>query len=201
MAGFDDSLVREYFELNGFLTRKPLKPATSSRGRGPEEPGDLQVSNPRPRGGAEPPFQLFGADLSGLTTAVVAIQGLPTSKSLTPAMLRRGDFLEFIRKEATTTAKEAFGSPAPAKEAATTARILVLPGLPAQEPQRSESIALLREKGVDHVLTFRTILENLAQRAEGGAADSATLRLLRLLQAYDMVNAAQLELFGQPPSK
>jgi hypothetical protein len=27
------------------------------------------------------------------------------------------------------------------------------------------------------------------------------LQLLRLLRAYDMVNAAQLELFGQPPSK
>jgi hypothetical protein len=201
MAGFDDSLVREYFELNGFLTRKPLKPVAASRGRGAEEPGDLQVSNPRPRAGAQPPFQLFGADLAGLTAAVVAIQGLPAGRSLTPAMLRRGDFLEFIRKEATGTAKEAFGAPATNADAPAAARILVLPGLPAQEPQRSESIALLREKGVDHVLTFRTILENLAQRAEGGAADSATLRLLRLLQAYDMVNAAQLELFGQPPSK
>jgi hypothetical protein len=200
MAGFDDSLVREYFELNGFLTRKPLKPTASARGRGGEEPGDLHVANPRPRVGTEPAFQLFGADLSGLTSAVVAIQGLPTSRSLTPAMLRRGDFLEFIRKEALATAKEAFANPMPPGEPPPV-RILVLPGLPAQEPQRSESIALLREKGVDHVLTFRTILENLAQRAEGAGADSPTLRLLRLLQAYDMVNAAQLELFGQPPSK
>jgi hypothetical protein len=82
-------------------------------------------------------------------------------------------------------------------------RVLALPGLPAQEPQRSESIALLRAQGVDHVLTLRTILENLIQTAEaGGAAGrSDTLQLLRLLRAYDMVNAAQLELFGQPPSK
>jgi hypothetical protein len=53
------------------------------------------------------------------------------------------------------------------------------------------------------VLTFRTILENLTQVAEAGGATgrSDTLQLLRLLRAYDMVNAAQLELFGQPPSK
>jgi hypothetical protein len=200
MAGFDDSLVREYFELNGFLTRRPLQPAAAARSRGTEEPGGLQVSNPRPRGGAEPGFQLFGADLAGLTSATVAVKGPTTGKSLTPAMLRRGDFLEFIRKEAVPAAKESFGAPA-AGGAPTPARILVLPGLPAQEPARSESIALLRAQGVDHVLTFRTILENLTQRAAGGAGDSATLRLLRLLQAYDMVNAAQLELFGQPPSK
>jgi hypothetical protein len=56
---------------------------------------------------------------------------------------------------------------------------------------------------VDHVLTFRTILENLIQTAEtaGAAGRSDTLQLLRLLRAYDMVNAAQLELFGQPPPK
>lgn len=202
MGGFDDSLVREFFELNGFLTRRPLKPAAAARSRGTEEPGDLQVSNPRPRSGVEPGFQLFGADLAGLASATLAIKGLTTGKGLTPAMLRRGDFLEFIRKEAVPAAKEAFGPAAPgAGGPPGPARILVLPGLPAQEPARSESIALLRSQGVDHVLTFRTILENLAQRAEGGAGDSATLRLLRLLQAYDMVNAAQLELFGQPPSK
>jgi len=198
MAGFDDSLVREYFELNGFLTRKP---AAATRGRGPAEPGDLQVVNPRPRAGAEPAFQLFGADLAGLAAATVAIQGLPANRSLTPAMLRRGDFLEFIRKEALATAKEAFGDPPGPDEPSAPLRLLVLPGLPAQEPARAESIALLREKGVDHVLTFRTILENLAQRASSADGASATLRLLRLLQAYDMVNAAQLELFGQPPSK
>ncbi len=200
MAGFDDNLVREYFELNGFFTRTAAKPGATARARRSDEPGLLQVLNPSPRVGAEPGFQLFGADLAGLAGAVVAVKGLP-AKGLTAAMLRRGDFLDFIRKEAAPAAKEAFADPAPAGERAP--RVLVLPGLPAQEPPRSESIALLRAQGVDHVLTFRTILENLIQTAEtGGAAGrSDTLQLLRLLRAYDMVNAAQLELFGQPPSK
>ena len=73
-----------------------------------------------------------------------------------------------------------------------------MPGIPATEPQRSESITLLRESGVDHVLTFRTILENLVQAVESNQsyAKSDTLQLLRLLRVYDMVKAAQLELFG-----
>ncbi len=200
MAGFDDSLVREYFELNGFFTRTPPKSGGTARLRRSDEAGLLHVLNPAPRAGAEPGFQLFGSDLSGLAGAVVAVKGLP-AKGLTPAMLRRGDFLDFIRKEAAPAAKEAFADATPTEPP--TVRVLALPGLPAQEPQRSESIALLRAQGVDHVLTLRTILENLIQTAEaGGAAGrSDTLQLLRLLRAYDMVNAAQLELFGQPPSK
>jgi hypothetical protein len=200
MAGFDDSLVREYFELNGFFTRTPPKSGGTARLRRSDEAGLLHVLNPAPRAGAEPGFQLFGSDLSGLAGAVGAVKGLP-AKGLTPAMLRRGDFLDFIRKEAAPAAKEAFADATPTEPP--TVRVLALPGLPAQEPQRSESIALLRAQGVDHVLTLRTILENLIQTAEaGGAAGrSDTLQLLRLLRAYDMVNAAQLELFGQPPSK
>lgn len=195
MAGFDDSLVRGFFELNGFFTREP-KAGAPGRARRADDPGPMEVLNPAPRPGAPPGFQLFGADLAGLTGASVAVKGLP-AKGLTPAMLRRGDFLEFIRKEAAPAAKEAFG------ETTGTARVLVLPGLPAQEPARSESIALLRAQGVDHVLTLRTILENLLQSADAGpgAGRSDTLRLLRLLRAYDMVNTAQLELFGQPPPK
>ena len=200
MAGFDDSLVREYFELHGFFTRTPPKPDAPARAKRADAPGQLEVLNPSPRAGAEPGFQLFGSDLPGLASAVVAVKGLP-AKGLTPAMLRRGDFLDFIRKEAAPAAKEAFGE-APT-DTARPARVLVLPGLPAQEPPRSESIALLRAQGVDHVLTFRTILENLLQTAEtaGAAGRSDTLRLLRLLRVYDMVKAAQLELFGQPPPK
>lgn len=129
MAGFDDNLVREYFELNGFFTRTSAKPAGSARTRRAEEPGDLLVLNPSPRAGLTPGFQLFGADLAGLGSAVIAIKGLTASKALTPAMLRRGDFLEFIRKEATVAAKEAFAEiPEPA--GARPARVLVLPGFP-----------------------------------------------------------------------
>jgi hypothetical protein len=201
MAGFDDSLVREYFELNGFCVRPSRKHAGLSRRQKTDEPGDLLVINPSPSSASAPGFQLFNTDLAGLATAVIAFRPWHAAKAITPTMIKKGDWLEFIRKEGVEAAKEAFAGAGP-NLTPPPVRILVLPGLPAGEPQRPESIALLREQGVDHVLTLRTILENLAQAAEAHPkhAKSDTLQLLRLLRAYDMLNAAQLELFGSPPS-
>ena len=203
MAGFDDSLVREYFELNGFFVRPSRKLAGQSRRKRADEAGDLMVHNPAPPTGVTPGFQLFNADLAGLSTAVIAIRPWLAVKAITPGMIKKGDWLEFIRKDAVEAAKESFaGVNSPSESLPTT--ILVLPGLPSSEPQRSESITLLRDQGVDHVLTLRTILENLVQgvEAQPGSAKSDTLQLLRLLRVYDMLSAAQLELFGaSPPSK
>ena len=202
MAGFDDSLVREYFEMNGFFVRQSRKYAVQSRRKRADEEGDLLVINPSPQRGAEAPFQLFSSDLTKISAAVVAVKAWHTTKAITPTMIKKGDLLEFVREEAVKAAKEAFAD-LTSSEGQPMAKILVLPGIPATEPQRSESITLLRESGVDHVLTFRTILENLVQVVESNQsyAKSDTLQLLRLLRIYDMVKAAQLELFGgaNPP--
>ena len=126
------------------------------------------------------------------------LQPVPAGNGLTAAWaIARRDLLEFVREEAVKAAKEAFAD-LTSPEDQPMAKILVLPGIPSTEPQRSESITLLRESGVDHVLTFRTILENLVQVVESNQsyAKSDTLQLLRLLRVYDMVKAAQLELFG-----
>jgi len=202
MAGFDDSLVREYFEMNGFFVRQSRKYAVQSRRKRADEEGDLLVINPSPQRGTEAPFQLFSSDLPKISAAVVAVKAWHTTKAITPTMIKKGDLLEFVREEAVKAAKEAFAD-LTSPEGQPMAKILVLPGIPATEPQRSESITLLRESGVDHVLTFRTILENLVQVVESNQsyAKSDTLQLLRLLRVYDMVKAAQLELFGSanPP--
>lgn len=206
MAGFDDNLVREYFELNGFFVRQSRKYAVQSRRKRADEESDLLVINPSPRRGAPPAFQLFGSDLAGIGRAVVAVKGWHTTRAVTPAMIRKGDLLEFVRKEAVEAAQEAFADLGEATEGApdaALAKILVLPGLPTAEPQRGESIALLREHGVDHVLTFRTILDSMVQRVESNQsyAKSDTLQLLRLLRVYDMVKSSQLELFPERPNR
>lgn len=202
MAGFDDNLVREYFELNGFFVRQSRKYAVQSRRKRADEESDLLVINPAPQRAVTPAFQLFGADLAGIARAAVAIKGWHTTKAVTPTMIRKGDLLEFVRKEAVESAREAFADLA-AEDGAGLAKVLVLPGIPTQEPQRAESIALLREHGVDHVLTFRTILESMVQRVESNQsyAKSDNLQLLRLLRVYDMVKSPQLELFPNPPGR
>ena len=194
MAGFDDSLVREFFELNGLYVRRARKAGATTRRRRPEPDGDVHFHNPQATD-AERGFQLFGSDLAGLPAGVALVRDWHGLKAVTPTTIRRGDFLEFVREEASAAAKEAWGQ-LPAGET-TGVRILVLPGLPSQEPARSESIRLLKEAGVDHVISIRTIVENLVQHAEAQAGpETPTLALLRLLRAYDMVRTTQLELFG-----
>ena len=84
MAGFDDSLGREYFEVNGFFVRQSRKYAVQSRRKRADEEGDLLVINPAPRREMTLPFQLFGSDIPGLTSAVVAIKAWHTTKAITP---------------------------------------------------------------------------------------------------------------------
>ena len=46
MAGFDENIVREYFELNGFFVRQLRKYAVQSRKKRADEEIDLIVFNP-----------------------------------------------------------------------------------------------------------------------------------------------------------
>jgi hypothetical protein len=196
MAGFDDSLVREFFELNGFFVRRTQKTVGPGKRKRAEAEAETHFRNPRPALPGERAFQLFGSDLAGLTAGVAVVRDWHGLKAVTPTAIRRGDFLDFIREDACAVAKETWGN-APADEEAPLTKILILPGLPSQEPARSESIRLLREAGVDHVISIRTIVENLVQHAEAQAGqETPTLALLRLLRAYDMVRTTQLELFG-----
>jgi len=78
-------------------------------------------------------------------------------------------------------------------------RILVLPGIPTAEPHRSEVVKLLRERGVDGVISFRSMLGDIIQKVEVNRnyAKSDLLQVLRLLKAYDLVKEPQMELFKE----
>ena len=82
-------------------------------------------------------------------------------------------------------------------EAGGFAKLLVLPGLPTAEPLRSESIELLQARGVDGIIAFSTILENLLRHVEVNHSyqKSDLLQLMRILKIYDMVKEPQMNLF------
>jgi hypothetical protein len=203
MAGFDENLVREYFELNGFLVRQLHKYQVHSRAKRDEEEIDLLVQNPAWQPGtARPGFQLFAGDLPQIRRALVAVKGWHTSR-LSPSMLRSGSkILDFLRKEVIAAASEYFPDyeatvAATGGERESLMRVLVLPGLPPGEPHRGECIQQLQTHGVDAILTFPTILDNLVRRVEVNHSyqKSDTLQLIRLLKIYDMVRPRQFELF------
>lgn len=202
MAGFDENIVREYFELNGFFVRQLRKYAVQSRKKRADEEIDLVIYNPQGEAegeGSERGFQLFSADVARIRRAIVVVKGWHTMR-FTPATLRSSTkVFDFLKKDVLNKADDYFnldGSEEDLKEPGF-AKILVLPGLPTAEPHRSESIHLLRERGVDGIIAFSTILENLLRKVEVNHSyqKSDLLQLMRILKIYDMVKEPQMNLF------
>ena len=205
MAGFDENLVREYFELNGFFVRQLHKYQVHSRRKRAEEQIDLLVFNPSPKPseGAIGAFQIFSSDLPKISQALVVVKGWHTSR-LTPSMLRSGSKISDFLDSEVESAKENFFSNLEEDAAkGPLAHILVLPGLPASEPLRGQTIELLRARGVDAILSFPTILENLLHHVETNLSyqKSDVLQMIRLLKLYDMIKPPQLELFAESPRR
>ena len=73
---------------------------------------------------------------------------------------------------------------------------LVRRGLPTVEPFRSQSVALLKEKGVDAIISFRAVLQDLIQKVEANRnyRKSDTLQVIRILKNYDLLKDAQMDL-------
>lgn len=203
MAGFDENIVREYFELNGFFVRQLRKYIVHSRKKRTEEEIDLVVFNPNaPVDGAPAGFQLFSADMVKIRRAIVVVKAWHTSR-FTPAMLKSSSrVFDFLKKDVLNKAEAYFsfdGSEVDPEVVGSEAftKILVLPSLPTSDPLRSESIDLLKERGIDGIITFSTILENLFRHVEVNHSyqKSDLLQLMRILKIYDMVKEPQMNLF------
>lgn len=205
MSGFDENIVREYFELNGFFVRQLRKYQVQSRKKRVDEEIDLVVYNPDASMEAgETGFQLFSADMLKVRRAIVVVKAWHSSR-FTPAMLKSSSrIFDFLKKDVLHRAEQYFSFDEGnvdrqlISESAAFKKILVVPGLPTSDPQRSESIALLQERGVDGIITFSTILENLLRNVEANHSyqKSELLQLLRILKIYDMVKEPQMNLFS-----
>ena len=205
MAGFDENIVREYFELNGFFVRQLRKYLVQSRKKRADEEIDLVVYNPNaPIDGVPAGFQLFSADMAKIRRAIVVVKAWHTSR-FTPAMLKSSSrVFDFLKKEVLNKAETYFSFDEGEVDSEVVGsgrftKILVLPSLPTSDPQRTESIDLLREQGVDGIITFSTILENLLRNLEVNHSyqKSDLLQMMRILKIYDMVKEPQMNLFGE----
>ena len=85
MAAVSETIVREYFELHGFLTRQERKYV--GRGKQEKDGIDFFVWNPQARERPLPvPFVLNSEDLTAVTRAIVVVRGWHT-ESFGPALL------------------------------------------------------------------------------------------------------------------
>ncbi len=190
MAAVSETIVREYFELHGFLVRQQRKFVAPSRRE--DEEVDFYVLNPRPAGqGAGLPFVLFSSDLAGISRAVVVVKGWHTETFSSAVLANAPEIFRFVEPAVFQQATRAFGADGPVT------KILVVPALPQEREAQEKSIALLRAKGVDAVIPFRTMLGDLIDQIEVNRnyQKSDLLQVIRILKNYDFFKERQLELF------
>jgi hypothetical protein len=202
MSAIDEGIVREYFEQNGFFVRQVRKYQVQARKKTSNEEIDLLVYNPTWRRSArKPDFILFASELPLIHRAVVAVKPWHTDV-FTPATLKGSpEIFGFLEENVLKQAERLFpANPEGVTDGMT--KILVLPALPTAEPFRSESVALLQERGVDAIISFRSMLQDLIDKTETNRnyGKSDTLQMIRVLKNYDLIKDAQMDLLGGGPT-
>jgi hypothetical protein len=190
VAAVSETIVREYFELHEFLVRQHRKYIAQTKRE--DDDIDFFVLNPQaqPRQG-ENPFVLNSTDLPFIERAIVVVKGWHTETFSSARLASTPEIFRFVEPKVFQQAARAFGRDG------TPLKILVVPALPHVAEAREESIALLRSKGVDAVIPFRTMLADLVGHIEVNRnyQKSDLLQMIRILKNYDFFKEPQLELF------
>jgi hypothetical protein len=198
MSAIDEGIVREFFEQNGFFVRQVRKYQVQARRKTGDEEIDLLVHNPSWRKGSrKPDFFLFSTELQFVHQAVVAVKPWHTDV-FTPAMLKGSpEIFGFLEQNVLKQAARLF-PPDGGEIGGDVAKILVLPALPTAEPFRSQSVEMLKERGVDGIISFRAMLLDLIEKIEANRnyGKSDTLQVIRILKIYDLLKDAQLDLLS-----
>ncbi|HEY5910989.1 MAG TPA: hypothetical protein VJA21_10345 [Verrucomicrobiae bacterium] len=190
MAAVSETIVREYFELHEFLVRQHRKYVSPTRRE--DDDIDFVVLNPDPSPAPpELPFVLTSADLAFVARAIVVVKGWHT-ETFSPSVLANApEIFRFVEPKVFQQAARAFG------KNGTPLKILVVPALPQDSQARDQSIAVLRSKGIDAVIPFRTMLADLISQTEANRnyQKSDLLQTIRIFKAHDFFRDPQLELF------
>lgn len=200
MSAIDEGIVREYFEQNGFLVRQARKYQVAARRKHAEEEIDLVVYNPAwQRGARKPDFFLFSSELQFVHKAIVAVKGWHTGV-FTPTMLRSSpEIFSFLEQNVLKEAARFFPPESADEPGGPPTKVLVLPSLPTAEPFRSQSVELLKSRGVDAIISFRAMLLDLVDKIEinQNYTKSDTLQVMRILKNYDLLKDPQLDLLTE----
>jgi hypothetical protein len=188
MSAVDESIVREYFEAHGFLVCQRRKYVVQARHKTADEEINFVVLNPRATAG-EVDFELSPASLRHVARAVVAVKGWHTEVFAPGVLAHQPKIFGFVEKRAVEEAQQLTGGEPVTK-------ILVVPGLPRAARTRQRSIELLKSRGVDGVISFRAILQELLAgvHTNRNYQKSDLLQVLRLLKNYDLLKEPQMEL-------
>lgn len=190
MADISIELVREFFEAHGFLVRVSGKYKPIGRGKVQDAQISLAVVNLKPESGGTAGFVLSPRDIKKVPMAIVKVKGWHT-ESFSPSVLTTfPGIFQFVTPSVIRLAQEFFGTKDFWK-------ILVVPSLPVSKASLERSTEILKDKGINGVIEFKTILEAIVDLVvpNRNYFESDILQLVRLFKVYDMLKLGQMELF------
>lgn len=192
MASVSEWIVREYFEQQGYRVIQPCKYSVTGRPKRIDEEIDLIVDHPLIAEQRLPDNMLWTTkDLKTVPRAVVGVYSWHTER-IYPAMLEHiPEIVRFASADAVRSAARRLGQ-------SDFAKILCLPQLPVSEKLRRDTLDLLKQKSIDGVISFRTMLLELLEGVDTNKnyEKSDLLQILRILKNYDLLKTPQLELFA-----
>lgn len=199
MEALDEAIARDYFEVNGWLTRRTRRSREAGRKK---VSGEIVLALHNPSAEANAPnlnFLLFSTDLTRIRSALLAVVGWGVP-GFSPALMRNGNaLLKFLKAEVVGKLDNWFEmAPGSSEEAIRPLlRLICLPGLPGTEKMREPVIDLLQSSGIDGAFTMRAMLEHLLRRAEETSDynGSLPLQFLRMLKVNEVVRDPQMEFF------
>jgi len=193
MASVNEQIVREYFETPGFFAIQPNKHQVAARHKHDAEEIDLLVARPGSAGVLTPPKAMIWSreEWAKVQRAVVSIRGWHTDR-FTPAILKKNPkIFSFTKLSVTKEARKLMGP-------RSITQMLYLCDLAASALPQEEALALMRENGIDGVLSFRTMLLDLIDHLDVSKnyEKSDLIQTLRILKTCDLLKDSQPELFA-----
>lgn len=191
MSSVNDQIVREFFELQGFLVRQIRKHVSPMPDE--VEESDFWIWHPgRATGISGGKTSSSEPEIRSVASAFVFVKPWHTETFTTGVIENDQDLTKRLSStlEATDSETQSWLQHQPQN-------ILVVSNLPRSKVAREKSMALIKEKGFDVVLTFDRILSRLLEQVERNRnyQRSDLLQTLRLLKNYGLVRPMQLELF------
>lgn len=187
MADLNMQLVREFFELHLFHVLSYWH-----HDDGPTPMSDqtalLFAENLRPRPLGQPDFLLRAPQVGQLERVMVEVRAWHADRFYS-SLVENNEVLGHV------AGAEARGLAGTIFDGNAYSTLLVISELPQGPKQRERALEQLRGLGMDHVLEFPTVLQEMLNRvsAYGNYAPSQTLQTLRLLKRYNLVRRQQLE--------
>ncbi|MCH6257156.1 hypothetical protein MLD52_11410 [Puniceicoccaceae bacterium K14] len=200
MLKLDETIVQEYFEYNGFLVKALRKACPQAKRSLADEGASLYVKNSNfVSGGRDPAFTIFSSELRYMDSAIICVRGWHEDKAALATMTDGAEVAKYVETKISKKISKWFPQDVlesiGIKEAPM--KILVAPVFPMHEQYRREIERVLREHGIDAILSFKSLLVDLIEHVNTKEVypKSESLQLIRMLKTFDLVKSSQMN-FG-----